>query len=56
MARLEKQKEDAEERASTLETEALSLRQEVGDAEILARDAAAERDRYNLRATHCCSC
>lgn len=43
--RLEKQREDAEERASALETEALALKKGMGDAEILARDAKAERDR-----------
>lgn len=43
--RLEKKREDAEERASALETEALALKKRMGDAEILARDAKAERDK-----------
>lgn len=43
--RLEKQREDAEERASNLEGEALALKRGIGDAEILARDAKAEQAR-----------
>ncbi|CAM9459477.1 unnamed protein product, partial [Ectocarpus sp. 8 AP-2014] len=48
--RLETQREEAENRVSALETQAMALRQGIGDAESLARDAAAERDRCVKRA------
>ena len=45
ISRLERQREEAEERFSALETQAMALRQGMAEAESLARDAAAERDR-----------
>lgn len=45
ISRLERQRGEAEERISSLETQASTLRRGMGEAEALARDAAAERDR-----------
>lgn len=45
VTRLERQRGEAEERASTLEAQGATLRQGMAEAESLARDAAAERDR-----------